>query len=68
MEGMGLKFAPVIVRHLLVPLSMFGPMAGTSWTHSQSGSEIRPGDRETSLSPSKHVWAHGWHFLDSYLI
>ena len=34
MEGMGLKFAPVIVRHLLVPLSMFGPMAGTSWTHS----------------------------------
>ena len=34
MEGIGLKFAPVIVRHLLVPLSMFGPMAGTSWTHS----------------------------------
>ena len=34
MEDMGLKFTPVIVRHLLGPLSMFGPMAGTSWTHS----------------------------------
>ena len=30
MEGMGLKFTPVIVRHLLGPLCMFGPMAGTS--------------------------------------
>ena len=29
MEGMGLKFTPVVVRHLLGPLSMFGPMAGT---------------------------------------
>ena len=34
MEGMGLKFIPVVVRHLLGPLSMFGPMAGTSWTQS----------------------------------
>ena len=38
MEGMGLKFTPVVVRHLLGPLSMFGPMfgamAGTSCTHS----------------------------------
>ena len=33
MEGMGLKFTPVVVRRLLGPLSMFGPMAGTSWTH-----------------------------------
>ena len=33
MEGMGLKFIPVEVRHLLGPLSMFGSMAGTSWTH-----------------------------------
>ena len=24
MEGMGLKFTPVVVRHLLGPLSMFG--------------------------------------------
>ena len=32
-EGMGLKFIPVIVRHLLGPLRMFGPLAGTSWTH-----------------------------------
>ena len=28
MEGMGLKFTPPVVRHLLVPLSMFGCMAG----------------------------------------
>ena len=34
MEGMGLKLIPVVVRHLLGPLSMFEPMAGTSWTHS----------------------------------
>ena len=33
MEIMGLKFTPVVVRHLLVPLGMFGPMAGTSWTN-----------------------------------
>ena len=30
MEGMGLKFIPVIRRRLLRQLSMFGPMAGTS--------------------------------------
>ena len=29
MEGMGLKFSPVIVRHLLGHLSVFGPMART---------------------------------------
>ena len=34
MEGMGLKFTPVIGRHLLRHSSMFGPMAGTSGTHS----------------------------------
>ena len=34
MEGMGLKFTPAVARHLLDPLSMFGLMAGTSWTHS----------------------------------
>ena len=34
MKGMGLKLTPVVVRRLLRPLSMFGPMAGTSWTHS----------------------------------
>ena len=30
MEGMGLKFIPVIGRCLLCHLSMFRPMAGTS--------------------------------------
>ena len=34
MEGMGLKLTPVLVRRLLGHLSMFGPMADTSWTHS----------------------------------
>ena len=36
MERMGLKLTPVVVRCLLGPLGMFGPMAGTSWTHSYS--------------------------------
>ena len=26
MEGMGLKLTPVVVRHLLGPLSLLGPM------------------------------------------
>ena len=30
MEGMGLKFTPMIGRHLLCYLSMFGPMIDTS--------------------------------------
>ena len=34
MEGKGLKLTSVVVSRLLCPLSMFGPMAGTSWTHS----------------------------------
>ena len=33
MEGIGLKFTPVIGRRLLGHLHMFGPMAGTSGTH-----------------------------------
>ena len=34
MESMGLKFTPVIGRRLLYHSSMFGPMDGTSGTHS----------------------------------
>ena len=34
MEGMGIKFTPLIVRHLLGPLSIFGPIVETTWTHS----------------------------------
>ena len=34
MKGMGLKFTPVMERPLLGHLSMFGPVAGTSGTHS----------------------------------
>ena len=33
MEGMGLKLTPLAVRFPLGPLSMFRPMADTSWTH-----------------------------------
>ena len=33
MEGMDLKFTPVIVRRFLGYLGIFRPMAGTSWTH-----------------------------------
>ena len=34
MEDMGLNFTPVIRVRLLGYLSIFGPMAGTSGTHS----------------------------------
>ena len=34
MEGMGLKFTPVMGRHLLRHSSISGPIAGTSGTHS----------------------------------
>ena len=34
MEGMGLKFMPVLGGHLLRYSSMLGSMAGTSGTHS----------------------------------
>ena len=37
MGGMGSKFAPVMVRHLVGHLGMFRPMAGTSWAHGWSG-------------------------------
>ena len=33
MEGMGLKFTPLIERRLLCHSSMFGPIVGTSGTH-----------------------------------
>ena len=33
MEGMGLKLTPVVVRCRLGPLSIFDPIADTSWTH-----------------------------------
>ena len=33
MGDKGLIFTPVLVRHLLVPLGLFGPTTNTSWTH-----------------------------------
>ena len=33
MEDMRMKFTPVLLRHLLGHLGIFGPMAGASWTH-----------------------------------
>ena len=35
--------------------------------HGSHWSEIDPSDSEMSLGPCKHVWAHDWHFLDSYI-
>ena len=32
------------------------------------GSEIVPSGSETSLWPSRRVWAHGYHFFDSQLL
>ena len=34
MEGMGPKLISVVVRRLVGPVDMFGPMAGTFCTHS----------------------------------
>ena len=38
MGGVGPKLAPVLVlvRHLLDPPNLSGPIAGVSWTHSHS--------------------------------
>ena len=33
--------------------------------HGSYGPEIHPRDRETSITPFKHVWAYGWLFWDS---
>ena len=33
MKGVGLKLTPLAMRHFLGSLGMFGPLAGTSWTH-----------------------------------
>ena len=30
--------------------------------HGRHGSKMHPRDRKMSLTPSKHVWAYGWHF------
>ena len=56
MVGMGLKFTPVIGRHLLHHSSMLGPMAGTSATHSlskkQGSTHIHPSIHPLPLLPS----------------
>ena len=44
MKSMGLKFSPLIVGHLLGPLSMFRLLAGTFWTHSYSSPNSPDGD------------------------
>ena len=36
MDDMGLTFTPALVRCLVVPLGLSGPMTSTSWTHSYS--------------------------------
>ena len=36
MEGVGLIFTPVLVRCLLRPPVLSGPITSTSWTHSYS--------------------------------
>ena len=36
--------------------------------HGRYGSEIHPCNGETSLRPSKHVWAYSWHSQNSQLV
>ena len=58
MEGMGLKFIPVIVRYLLGTLSMFGPMAGTSWTHNLVQTALMEGLTCIQLPTLPHYLPH----------
>ena len=55
MEGMGLKFTPVIGRDLLCHSSMFGPIAGTSGTHIASPNSL---NREFNPSLASHPPLH----------
>ena len=56
MEGIDLKLTQVVMRYLLGPLSMFGPMAGTSWFHSystqSSGFNLPPAIHPPQPSPT----------------
>ena len=52
MEAMGLKFTPVVVRHLLGPLSVFGPAAGTFF-HGLMASTNSP-NGGCNLPPAAH--------------
>ena len=51
MGGMGLIFTPVIVRCLLGPLSLSGPMTSISWTNSYAKNPIR----RYNLPPAAHL-------------
>ena len=58
MEGMGLKFTPVIVRHHLSPPSMFGPMANTEFIASPNSPNggFNPPPAAHSPPPSTHPY------------
>ena len=58
MEDMDLKFSPVIARCLLSPLSMFGPIAGTSWTRSYSPNSTNRGFSPPPAVPIPHHPPH----------
>ena len=47
-----------------------GPMESGTWkaVHGRHGSENHPNDRETSLTPFKHVWPYGQYFWGSQLV
>ena len=54
MEGMGVKLTSVVVRHLLGCPSMFGPIAGISWTHMYSYSVVQTILMEFNPPPATH--------------
>ena len=54
MEGMDLKFIPMILRCLLGPLSTFGLMAGTFLTHSYSKQSKQRGTPPLTANPPHH--------------
>ena len=55
MEDMGLKFSPVIARHLLsLSKHVWAYMAGTSWAHSYSPNSINRGFSPPPAVPIPH--------------
>ena len=52
MEYMSLKLTPMLVRHLLGSLGLFGPIADVSWTYSQLATPISVFMVSSSISSS----------------
>ena len=55
MEGMGLILTPKLVRHLLGPLSLSGPMTNISWLIATPNSSIGRYNLPLAIHGSLHL-------------